>query len=68
MPDVNFPCIYLVFSYNPYIKSIKPLTKPIIRYGGRDHRPIMFDSGIKIIWKMEEKAKVQDCVHYFVNE
>ena len=32
----------------------------------RDH--IMFDSGIKRIWKTEEKAKVQDCVHYFVNE
>ena len=24
----------------------------------------MFDSGQKIIWKTEEKAKEQDCVHY----
>ena len=29
---------------------------------------ITFDSEQKQKWKTEEKAKVQDCVHYFVNE
>ena len=43
--------------------SYKRGPKLIVRQGSRDQ--IMFDSGQKRIWKTEEKAKVQDCVHYF---
>ena len=46
--------------------SYKRGPKLIVRQGSRDQ--IMFDSGQKRIWKTEEKAKVQDCMYFFVNK
>ena len=58
VPEVFFPFIFSIhFLQNCYIKSFKPGMKPIVHQGSCDHQT--FDSGKKIYWKTEDKAKVQ---------